>query len=224
MTQKLTHSFSSIKQFDNCPKRYFHQRIERSVKDEGGEAAIYGDQVHKALEDRVKEGKPLPPALAKHEDVCATLVSIPDAEVHAEIEMVLNKNFEPTGWWDEDAWIRSKLDVLVVRGKSALVGDYKTGKRRPDPFQLDLFALQAFCHYPSVEVVSASFWWLKDDTTDSFKYSRREMPRLKQNMQYKINRIEAALENDNWPAKPSGLCSYCPCKDFCEFAVNGRRR
>ena len=222
MNRPLVHSFSSLKQFDNCPKRYFHQRIEKSVKDEGGEAAVYGEVVHKALEERVRDNKPLPPALAKHEEVCAKLVSIPDAEVHAEIEMVLTKDFTPTGWWSEDAWIRSKLDVLVIRGKSALVGDYKTGKRRPDSFQLDLFALQTFCHYPDVDVVNASFWWLKDDAVDSFKYKRAEVPRLKQNMIYKTQRVEDALTYNNWPARPSGLCPYCPCKDFCEFAVRRR--
>lgn len=219
---KLTHSFSSMKQFDNCPKRYFHQRVEKSVKDEGGEAARYGEEVHKALEERVRDKKPLPPALSKHEEVCAKLEAIPNAQVSAELEMVLNRNFEPTGWWDEDAWIRSKLDVLVTKGKVGLVGDYKTGKRRPDPFQLDLFALQAFCHYPELEVVHASFWWLKDDVTDTFKYTAKEIPRLKQNMVHKTKRIEDALEHNNWPARPSGLCPYCPCKDFCEFAVRRR--
>jgi hypothetical protein len=220
--KKLTHSFSSLKQFDNCPKRYFHQRIEKSVKDEGGEAALYGEVVHKALEERVRDKKPLPPTLAKHEEVCAQLESIPGAEVYAEQELVLTKDFTPTGWWDEDAWIRSKLDVIVIKGNTALIGDYKTGKRRPDAFQLDLFALQAFCHYDYVTHVQASFWWLKDDATDTFKYSRKELPRLKQNMGYKIKRVEDALEHNNWPARPSGLCGYCPCKDFCEYAIKRR--
>ena len=222
--KKLAHSFSSLKQFDNCPKRYFHQRIEKSVEDKGGEAALYGEIVHKALEDRVRDKKPLPPALAKHEEVCATLESIPGAEVYAEQELVLTKDFTPTGWKDEDAWLRSKLDVIVIKGKTALIGDYKTGKRRPDPFQLDLFALQAFCHYPDVTHVQASFWWLAVDATDTFKYQRKELDRLKQNMIYKTDRVQAALDNDNWPARPSGLCPYCPCKDFCEFAIKGRRR
>ena len=220
----LTHSYSSLKQFDTCPKRYYHQRIEKSVKDEGGEAALYGEQVHKALEDRVKDKTPLPKALEKHEELCVSLESVPGAEVHAELKMVLTKDFTPTGWWDGDAWIRSKLDVAIVKGKHVAILDYKTGKRKPDPFQLDLFALQAFCHYPEAETAHATFIWLKDDATDTFKYSRKEVPRLKQNMTYKIARVEAALENDNWPAKPSGLCPYCPCKDFCEFAVKGRRR
>jgi hypothetical protein len=222
MTKPLTHSFSSLKQFDNCPKRYFHQRVEKSVKDEGGEAARYGEEVHKALEERVRDKKPLPVALRRHEEVCATLESIPNAEVYAEQEMVLTQEFTPTGWWDADAWIRSKLDVIVIKGKTALIGDYKTGKRRPDPFQLDLFAVQAFCHYDQVEYVQASFWWLAEDATDTFKYQRKELDRLKNNMRYKIKRVEDALENNNWPARPSGLCNYCPCKNFCEFAAKRR--
>ncbi len=222
MTKPLVHSFSSLKQFDNCPKRYFHQRIEKSVKDEGGEAAVYGEVVHKALEERVRDKKPLPPALKKHEEVCAQFENIPGVEVFAEQEMVLTKEFTPTGWWDEDAWIRSKLDIVAVKGKTAVVADWKTGKRRPDPFQLDLFALQTFCHYPAVEKVHSTFIWLAEDKTDTFITVRKEVDRLKKNMQYKIKRVEDALETGVWPAKPSGLCNYCPCKDFCEYAVRRR--
>lgn len=123
---RLTHSYSSIKQFENCPKRYFHQRIEKSVKDEGGEAAIYGEQVHKALEDYVRDKKPLPAPLKKHQLVCDTLMgTTKGADVTPEIEMTLNENLKPTGWWDKDAWIRSKLDVLAVKGHKAVVLDWK---------------------------------------------------------------------------------------------------
>lgn len=217
---RLTHSYSSMKQFENCPKRYFHQRIEKSVKDEGGEAAIYGEQVHKALEDYVRDKTPLPAPLKKHQVVCDTvLASSNGAEITPEIEMTLNENLQPTGWWDKDAWIRSKLDVLAMKGNKAVVLDWKTGKRRPDPFQLELFSLQVFAHYEEVEKVYSSFVWLPDQKTDMVIHYRDEAARLWEETMVKIKRIEDAQATGNWPARPSGLCNWCPCKSFCEFAA-----
>ena len=52
MTQ-LAHSYSSLKMYENCPKRYYHQRITKEVSDSGSEATRYGERVHKALEERL---------------------------------------------------------------------------------------------------------------------------------------------------------------------------
>jgi hypothetical protein len=43
-------SYSSIKTFDQCPKKYFHLKVVKDVKDEPGEAADYGTAVHEAAE------------------------------------------------------------------------------------------------------------------------------------------------------------------------------
>ena len=50
----LTHSFSSLKMYENCPKRYYHQRITKEVKDTGSDATYYGERVHEALEHRLE--------------------------------------------------------------------------------------------------------------------------------------------------------------------------
>ena len=43
---KLAHSYSSIKLFENCPLRYYRQRIKKDVVDEGGEASKHGERIH----------------------------------------------------------------------------------------------------------------------------------------------------------------------------------
>lgn len=219
----LRHSYSSLKEFDNCPKRYHHTRIIKDVKDVGGEASIYGDRVHKALEERVRDGVALPDDLEKHEPLCAAISGMP-GKVYAELELALDKNLNPAGWWDDSAWIRSKLDVFVDAGKKALIADYKTGKRRPDFFQLEVSAAQVFIHYPEVQAIQTAFLWLKESTRDDEPYYRKDLQRILDKMGAKIDRIEAAVVDDVWPAKPSGLCGYCPAKDICSFAQKYRRR
>lgn len=219
---RLTHSYSSIKLFENCPKRYELQRIQKVLVDEGGEASIYGDRVHKSLETRLKEDTDLPQELERYEELCRAvekLVSL-GGELHIEKELVLNDNLLPTGWWDADAWLRSKLDVLVLNGNTAVVMDWKTGKRRPDFFQMAVFAVQVFKHYPEVTKVKTSLVWLKDMAMDTEIYRREEANSLWADIMSRIKRIHIAQENDTWPAKPSGLCNYCPAKaqGLCEFA------
>ena len=213
---KLAHSYSALKQFDNCPKQYHMQRITKEVKPSEGEASIYGTRIHEQLEVRLKGGE-LTSETAKYEPLCAAFEKLP-GKLLTEQELCLNKNLEPTSWWAEDAWLRSKLDVLVLDKDRAGIGDWKTGKHRPDYFQLEVFALQAFKHYPEVRKVKASFIWLKDMRLDSRYYVKSELPLLLNKLYKRVQRIDDAVKADNWPAKPSGLCPWCPAKHLCEFA------
>ena len=91
---RLTHSYSSIKLFENCPKRYELQRIQKVLIDEGGEASIYGDRVHKSLETRLKEDTDLPQELGRYEGLCRAVEKLVamGGELHIEKELVLNDN------------------------------------------------------------------------------------------------------------------------------------
>jgi hypothetical protein len=215
---ELTHSYSALKMFENCPKRYNEQRILKLVKDEGGEASIYGERIHKHLEDKLMGVAELPPELSKYTALCEKLMATDTTFAMAEQELTLNNKLHPTGWWDEDAWLRSKIDVLLIKGSRAIVIDWKTGKRRVDFFQLELFAVQIMSHYPEVNAVTSTFIWLKSDETDSETYTREMLPQLWQNVMVRIKRIEDAKKANVWPAKPSGLCGWCPCKPTCAYA------
>lgn len=216
----LTHSFSSLKLYDTCPKRYYHQRIAKHVTEQAGEATVYGERLHKMLEDRLRDDVDLPPEAASYAPlVDAVLRTSTNGTLMVEQEMTLNRNLKPTGWWDKDAWMRSKLDVLVLKGRKAVVLDWKTGKRRPDFNQLELFALQVFAHHKDIDEVSSGFIWLKDQAIDRNTYSRNNIGELWSNLLNKVSRIERSLDNDDWPAKPSGLCRFCPARHLCDFAT-----
>ena len=221
MTVKLAHSFSALKMYENCPKRYYHQRITKEVKDSVGEATLYGERVHKHLEDYLKTGAALPDDSVKLQPLCDTFrTSAGDGGFFVEQEYTLNKDLQETGWWDADAWLRFKLDVLVVRDNgTAIVADWKTGKRRPDFDQLEMFALAVFSFWPAVNKVTSVFVWTKENAMDKETYKREHIDDMWTRLLTRINRVEKSLETEVWPAKPSGLCRYCPCKDFCEFAA-----
>jgi hypothetical protein len=217
---KLSHSYSALKEYDNCPQRYYRTRIVKDVKDQGGEASKHGERVHKHLEDRLRDSTPLPPELTAKEPLCAAVEKLAGGggQLLVEKELVLNESLQPTGWWDSDVWLRSKLDVLVIKGDTAAVLDWKTGKRRPDFFQMQMFAAQVFKHYKSVQIVKTSLVWLPANAMDTEMYNRVDMHTIWGTIETKISRIEQSVEHDNWPARPSGLCPYCPAKPTCKWA------
>jgi hypothetical protein len=138
--------------------------------------------------------------------------------LYIEKELVLSDNLMPTGWSDADAWIRSILDILVINDNMANVMDWKTGKRKADQFQMQLFAAQVFKHFPEVTVVKTSLVWLKTFEIDTETYMRADVNPIWADIMKRIQRIHSSLEHDNWPAKPSGLCRYCPCRHDCDYA------
>ena len=216
----LTHSYSAVKLYENCPQRYFRQRVQKDVVDVGGEASKYGERIHASLEARMRDRTPLPPEAQAYEGLCRSLErAAVGGTLTIEHELTLNQDLQPTGWWDADAWLRSKLDVLVVRDDRAIVLDWKTGKRKPDFFQMSIFAAMVFKHYPQVEQVDTSLVWLQVMSMDTETYLRESSSNeLWADILGRIRRIYQSAEHDNWPAKPSGLCNYCPAKPTCQWA------
>ena len=53
-------SYSSITLFDQCPKKYYHLRVVKDIKEPESEAMNYGKDLHLAAEEHIRDGKPLP--------------------------------------------------------------------------------------------------------------------------------------------------------------------
>lgn len=58
---KLVWSYSSIKTFDQCARKYYHLRVAKDTEDKGSEATLYGQEMHKVAEDFVRENVNLSP-------------------------------------------------------------------------------------------------------------------------------------------------------------------
>jgi len=203
-------SYSSLSSFLQCPRRYYLTRVTKEVKEPPTEATIWGQRVHTALELRIKEGRPLPPELAKYEAVAQELESWSDQWVTEE-QFGLTENLEPTGFFDTDVWCRGILDVYTVHGKRAFVADYKTGKKRPELTQLKLFAAAIFAKYPRVDKVKTAFLWLNHGEKTIEDFDRADLEFIWKYFLPQLRRLELAYEKQQWPAKPSGLCrAWCP--------------
>lgn len=214
-------SYSGLTSFETCPKRYYHIKVAKDTIDAPGEAAMWGSTVHKYLEDRVRDNKPLPITVAGYEGIVAPIINSGGTKL-VEEQMAVNSSLAPTQWTAEDAWCRGIVDIGIISlaRDRALLLDWKTGKRKTDTDQLMLFAGLAFAHYPQLNVVQTGFVWLKEKKIDKQSFTREDIPIIWQRFIPRVQRFERAYAEATFPPKPSGLCrNYCPVpKHKCEFS------
>jgi len=209
-------SYSSLKDFEGCPKRYHALRVAKTHKqDDTAEYLTWGNSVHKHLEDRVNIKTPLPDFLADMEPIIAALESRGRLMI-AELEFAFRKDWTPCGYWDPDCWTRGKIDIVCLGSVEADILDWKTGKRRPDFGQLEYYAI---CLYIlGYKSINAYFAWTKTKEFDSTYIDENILRHAKQLFTDKAARLERAFETDEWPAKTSVLCAYCPVVQDCSEA------
>jgi hypothetical protein len=231
----LPWSHSALSDFLNCAKQYFHKRIAKDVVDEQGEAALWGDQVHKFFEASILQFNGMKP---QADEIWATLklqgmdpdesfktylpyleavLAIPCDAIYPERQYALDKALKPCDWFAKEVWCRGIIDVLIVKGDRAYALDWKTGKRKPDSKQLMLFALLVFIHHPEIQSVKTEFVWLKTGERDGATYTREQEAEMWQAYLPDLARYNAAFKQDMWIPRKSGLCrGWCPVTS-CEF-------
>ena len=137
MSKPFAWSFSALDTFEVCNKKYYHLKVAKDVKDEDNQASVDGKFVHDAMKLRVIEGVPLPVQLRQHEKVAARFAIAP-GQKHGEMQLALNHKLEPRSWFGKDVWVRAIIDLLIVQGTTAILVDWKTGKRKERYDQLRL--------------------------------------------------------------------------------------
>jgi hypothetical protein len=204
-------SFSALERFNNCPKQYYHISVAKDVKDEGNEFTAAGQETHLALFQRIVRGKPLPLNYRYLESTAVKFVGLP-GETSGELKFAMSRSFEPVQYFDRSVYVRVVVDLLNVRGKTAIIIDWKTGKPKPGFTQLELTAAVLSTHLPEIETFKVAYVWLQDrrtpPTTRTIKKS--ELVNVWNTLLPQVNKIEDALKTTTFPAKPSGLCRFCP--------------
>lgn len=219
-------SYSSIKTFDQCPKKYYHLKVAKDVKDIPGEAALYGTAVHEAAEHYIKNGTPIPDKFAYIRPTVERLAAI-DGEKHCELRLGVSKTdtgYEPTTFFGKNVWWRGIVDLVVINGAKAYMVDYKTGKnaRYADPKQLDLMAGALFVHYPDLEVIKSALIYVVSNEFVPKTHTRDKLDLYLSVFADELDRLEGAELSGVWNPKSGPLCGWCPVVE-CEHHRPRRR-
>jgi CRISPR/Cas system-associated exonuclease Cas4 (RecB family) len=213
---KFTWSYSSLKQYQNCPRQYYEIKVAQNYTVIPSEQMKYGTEVHKALEDYVKDGKELAINYLRFKDMVDSLKQIP-GDKYPEYEMALYKDRTPCAFSDDNRWVRGIVDLLIVDGDYAFIVDYKTGSHKyPDPKQLRLMSLMTFAHFPNVNKIKAGLLFVMHNVFITEEYERKDIDKSWEKFTGPLTRLTNSYTDDSWPPNPTPLCRFCPVKT-CEF-------
>jgi len=215
-------AYSHLKAFDTCPLQFYHMKVKRTYVEPETESMRYGNAFHKAAENYIGKGAPLPTGFMFAKPSLDALNN-QKGEKLCEYKMGLTSELKPCGFFDDDVWYRGVVDLCILDDNQAKVVDYKTGKsaRYADTGQLELMALATFSHFPDVEHVKGALLFVLAKALIPDRYSRSDVPKLWEKWLTKHAQYEKAFKHDVWNPRPSGLCrQYCA---VLECAHNGRR-
>lgn len=240
----LAWSFSRFQTYSQCAARAKYLYIDK-MKEPDSPAGAKGTRVHAIaavvasgeLPKQNRENAALMPELVKIlaskkipvelETFKKEFAALKKIDVMVESEWAFNKDWELTGWFDADAWLRIKVDLHYLTVKkigrvnqtTVHIRDHKTGKIKDDhKFQRSLYALGALMVYPDAEKVVVSHWYLDPgEESKPETWSRMDLYDLQKEW---LRRTEAMLNDTTFAPSPGQHCHWCiaskakggPCK------------
>lgn len=204
-------TYSKLKTFENCPSKYNHLYVTKDVVEDDSEHLKKGNAVHAAMAAAL-EGAPLPENLKAYQKwIDKVLASVEGTDqLLVEQKLGIDENFQVTGFFDKNVWLRGIVDATLVKGDHGLIVDWKTGKPQDDIIQLALQAALIFPLYPDLQEVVAQFVWLEHDMTSTEHFKRSDMVELWSSMVPRVTQMKYSQDIMEFPAKQNALCKFCP--------------
>lgn len=214
-------SYSSLTDFEGCPARFAAKRFYCTTTEAPTEHTLWGERVHKAFENRIRDGKAFDPDMPPgYENWARVLEKLP-GEKFFERRFAVRRNHAPCDW--ADGYGRGIVDLLILHEDTATIIDYKTGKKKDDDTQLNLFAwfvVNEFDFERQFKTIKSRYIWLKDGKSTGNELSYLDAKMVILQMEPRIDRMERAWNEENFPTFPSGLCGWCPVEE----CVHWRKR
>ena len=210
-----TTSFSSLSNFEKCPWHVYLSKVEK-CPDVAGPAATRGSEIHDKAENFIKgEGTDdVPKELMKFNYLFLDLRNrYSDGLIHVEEDWAFTREWEPTGWSEENTWLRMKLDALDLESPtSAIVYDWKTGRKFGNEVkhgqQALLYVISTFIKWPELEFVEANMIYTDKGEVMKTAYSRDQAMLFFDRYNLRFNQATTCV--DFKPTPNASSCKWCP--------------
>lgn len=219
-------SYSAKKNYESCPYIFQHKYVFKTKKKEEPKDSPLkrGLEQHKKAELFIKDDTALPADFSglNHyfQDVKEDAY---ENGYEAEEPLGFDKDWNLTGWYDDNVWLRVSFDLQVdITGDSTRIVDYKTGKKDGNELrhllQGQLYAVAAIERNPYLESVLIEFVYLDHDKTTS-KIWRRPLLEKKKSTWHNIG-LKITNDNDLKPSPSKWGCKFCDYSESCEYAIS----
>lgn len=198
-------SYSRWSDYEQCPLKAKLKYIDK-IKELGSPAMERGSMIHTLAENFVK-GPARAAVPAELKPFAKEFRELRKIKATAEDSWAFTKTWEPTGWFDYNAWCRVKMDVFYMKGDTLVVIDHKTGKpREGNEDQLSLYAVAGFAHEPTAKRVSAELWYLDAGERKPLEYTREQFDQLKYDW---VQKVKPMLNDTRFAPCPGNHCRWC---------------
>lgn len=202
-------SFSSLTLYESCPQKYKLKYLDKEPEPPkaADNAADRGNRVHTDLEGYLKGTNELPEEATKLQDVYDKLLN---RKLTIEEDWGFNKDWQPTGWFDDDISCRMKLDLFEVTGSTCLIGDHKTGKDAPLKRiqQGQLYAIGAAAKFPELETFVTEFYYVDQGLVKTSTFKRTQVEAFKKTYEKRVDKLNNDLKY--LPVSNKFNCKWCP--------------
>ena len=209
----ITWSYSTLNLYQQCPKKYYHLKVAKDVKEAPSDAIAFGNKIHKIAQEYVESDKPIPAEYVQAMQAPLDKLKAMPGEKYCENKLGLTEDLKPCGFFDKKVWWRGIADIIILQDDTALTVDYKTGKKSQyaDLKQLEILALALFKHYPHIKKVKAGLMFFFADDFVKDLYTVDQQDELWGPWVSDVGLLEDSVNSGVWNAKPNFTCrGYCP--------------
>lgn len=217
IAKPLVYTFTNLNTYQICPHQMWRRYVKKDLEFKKTPEMDYGNEVHTAFEYRIG-GKPLPVSMQQWEPFARAFDGL---NAKAEVKLGVTREGRPTDFWGKDVWFRGKADVVVIQGTAAFLPDWKTGKRREEPFELECQAMMLHAANPYLTSIKASYVWLKENSM-GLPHDVSDTSSTWARVNNIVEEIEDCMKSGEWEKKRSPLCGWCDVFD-CENNSNPKR-
>jgi len=234
-------SASSMKTYDQCPRKYYYNYIEKQERKQWDHFDL-GNLCHRTLEIfhqiYMSEGT--------EKRTLSKLMSYSFSEARKEFDGINNillaeakdlvqgylKSVSKEGMplvkgvetsfnvtLENDILVRGFLDRIdVLKDGRFHIVDYKTTKNTKylDPFQLLIYGLWLKNEYPHIDNFKASYILLRHGSKlKSYDFNTEDIEKCKKKIIKYAESINTSMNEDSWIPIPGPLCNWCDFQSIC---------
>lgn len=213
-------SHSLLHSYEICEYQCYRQYVKRDIPWEPTPQKELGNRAHKALELRLREQTELPEEFKPYEGMMMPIVKF-DGEKHFEWKLGIREEGSPCDFYADDVWGRGVLDVVMVKDHTGMILDWKTGKEREDPAELEVQSILLRAARPGLTKIVGRYVWLKTNKL-GIPHDLSDTPVKLAHIRAKMEKVKMNMRVGTWQKHANVLCGWCSVKD-CEFNRNTGR-
>lgn len=211
-------TYTILNTYDICPHQMYRRYIRKDLPFVETPEMKWGNDVHTAMELRMG-GKPLPDNMRHWEPIAS---AIAERKPKTEQQLAVTPQGTPISYYDKTGiFFRGKNDITLISGTKALLLDFKTGKKREDPTELETNAMLVHAHNVYLTEFVGAYVWLKEGSIGQM-HALTDTRSTWARVNNKAEEIKDRQASNDWPKTKGPLCGWCNVFD-CENNSNPKR-